>query len=49
MHAAENKEHYIVGPKKTNETNSFKVKTWEWFDLTILKIKQMDYRESKFY
>ena len=34
--------------KKTNETNSFKVKTWGGFDLAILKVKQIHYRESKF-
>ena len=38
----------IWWPKKTNETNSFKVKTWEGFDLAILKVKQIHYRELKF-
>ena len=32
---------------KTNETNNFKVKIWGWFDLAILKVKQIHYRESK--
>ena len=34
--------------KKTYETNSFKVKTWGEFDLAILKVKQIHYRELKF-
>ena len=35
-------------PRKSDETNHFKVKTWGGFDLTILKVKQIHYKESKF-
>ena len=38
------KSTQIWSPRKTNETNCLKVKTWEWFDLTILKIKQIHYK-----
>ena len=31
-------------PKKTYETNHFKVKTWGKFDLTILMINQIHYK-----
>ena len=34
----------IWWPRKTNETNYFKVKTWRWFNLTILKVKQIHYK-----
>ena len=34
--------------RKTNETNSFKVKTQGKFDLTILKVIQINHKESKF-
>ena len=30
--------------RETNETNYFKVKTWEGFDLTILKVNQIHYK-----
>ena len=50
----ENKKHNNImiqenwWSKKTYETNSFKVKTWGRFGLTILKVKQIHYRELKF-
>ena len=34
----------IWWPKKTNETNRFKVKTWRGFDIVILKINQIYYK-----
>ena len=34
----------IWWPKKTNETNRFKVKTWRGFDLVIRKVKQIHYK-----
>ena len=33
--------------QKTNETNSFKVKTYRGFDLTFLKVKQIHYKRIK--
>ena len=38
----------IWWPKKTEETNHFKVKTWGEFNLAIFKVKQIYYRELKF-
>ena len=35
-------------PRKTNETNRFKVKTWEGFDLTIFTINKSIMIECKF-
>ena len=35
----------IWWPKKTNETNRFKVKTKERFDLAILKVNQIHYNK----
>ena len=34
----------IWWPRKTNETNRFKVKTWGGFNLTILKVNQIHYK-----
>ena len=34
----------IWWPKKTNEMNHFKAKTWRGFNLTILKVKQIHYK-----
>ena len=34
--------------KKINETNSCKIKIWGEFNLTIIKIKQISFRKSKF-
>ena len=34
----------IWWPRKTDEMNRFKVKTWGGFDLTILKVKQIHYK-----
>ena len=34
----------IWWPRKTNETNHFKVKIWRGFDLAILKVKQIHYK-----
>ena len=36
-------------PKKTDETNHFKIKTREGFDLTILKVKQIHYKRIEFF
>ena len=35
--------------RKTNETNHFKVKTWGGFDLTIFKVKQIDYKRIEIF
>ena len=43
-----NKKKTIWLSRKTNETNSFKVKTQGKFDLTILKVIQINHKESKF-
>ena len=37
----------IWWPRKTNETNRFKVKTWRGFNLTILKVNQIHYQRIK--
>ena len=34
---------------KTNETNHLKVKTWEGFDLAILKVKQIHYKRIEIF
>ena len=34
----------IWWPKKTDETNRFKLKTWRWFNIAILKVKQIHYK-----
>ena len=39
----------IWWPKKTNETNCFKVKIWRGFDLTILKVKQIHYKRIEIF
>ena len=39
----------IWWPKKTNETNYFKVKTWRGFNLAFLKIKQIHYKRIEFF
>ena len=36
-------------PRKTNETNCFKVKTYERFDLPILKVNQIHYKIIKIF
>ena len=35
--------------QKTNETNSFKVKTYGGFDLTFLKVKQIHYKRIEIF
>ena len=42
------KQKTIWSSRKTNETNSFKIKTQGKFDLAILKVIQINYRELKF-
>ena len=42
------KKKTIWSSWKTNETNSFKIKTQGKFDLAILKVIQINYRELKF-
>ena len=44
----QNKKKTIWLSRKTNETNSFKVNTQGKFDLAILKVIQINYKESKF-
>ena len=39
----------IWWPRKTNETNCFKVKTWKGFNLAILKVKQIHYKRIEFF
>ena len=34
---------------KTNETNSFKVKTWGGFDISIFKVKQIHYKKIEIF
>ena len=38
----------IWSSRKTNETNRFKVKTLEWFDLAIFKVNKSTNKELKF-
>ena len=42
------KKKTIWSSWKTNETNSFKIKTQGKFDLAIRKVIQIDYKELKF-
>ena len=42
------KQKTIWSSRKTNETNSFKIKTQGKFDLAIHKVIQIDYKELKF-
>ena len=45
MHSSEKVSNTTIWwSRKTNETNSFKVKTWGGFDLVILKVKQIHYK-----
>ena len=39
---------HICSPRKTNEMNRFKVKTWGGFDLALLKVNKFTNRELKF-
>ena len=39
----------IWWPRKTNETNHFKVKTWGEFGLTILKVKKIHYKRIEIF
>ena len=39
----------IWWPRKTNKMNCFKIKTWGWFDLTILKVKQIHYKRIEIF
>ena len=45
MHNSEKiKNTPMWSPRKTNETNCLKVKTWGGFDLIILKVKEIHYK-----
>ena len=39
----------IWWPRKTDETNHFKVKNWRRFNLTILKVKQIYYKRIEIF
>ena len=48
MHSSGNVNNTTIWwPRKTNETDRFKVKTWRWFNLAILKVKQIHYKRIK--
>ena len=50
MHSSEKVNNTIIWRlRKTDETNRFKVKIWEGFDVTIFNVKQIHYKRIEIF